>query len=127
MRVFGEVYVWTSGFSNYMPPVWMSLVILFRRYHRLGGLGGKPMKLAIFVSVFFRGTTFASVSSMAQARDRHIRREIDSGATEVVVFALPYRYTAWDHLRSLRHQYRSEQNVSFHTITFESWMDNFYQ
>lgn len=26
--VFGEVYVWTSGFSNYMPPIWLTLVIL---------------------------------------------------------------------------------------------------
>ena len=27
--LFGEVYAWTSGFSNYMPPVWMSLVIVW--------------------------------------------------------------------------------------------------
>lgn len=26
--VFGEVYVWTSGFSNYMPPAWLTLMIL---------------------------------------------------------------------------------------------------
>lgn len=26
--VFGEVYVWTSGFSNYLPPIWLTLVIL---------------------------------------------------------------------------------------------------
>lgn len=26
--VFGEVYVWTSGFSNYLPPIWLSLIIL---------------------------------------------------------------------------------------------------
>lgn len=26
--VFGEVYVWTSGFSNYMMPIWLSLLIV---------------------------------------------------------------------------------------------------
>lgn len=36
--LFGQVYVWTSGFCNYIPPVWMTLVILYviRRYPTLG-------------------------------------------------------------------------------------------
>lgn len=91
-----------------------------RRYLRICAIA------AVLVCVLL-SATFASVSFMARARDRHIRREIEAGATEVVVFALPYRYTTWDHLWSLRYQYRSEQDVTFSTITFESWMDNFYQ
>lgn len=31
--VFGEVYAWTSGFSNYMPPVWMCLVTVYLIQH----------------------------------------------------------------------------------------------
>lgn len=31
--IFGEVYAWTSGFSNYIPPVWASLVILYLIQH----------------------------------------------------------------------------------------------
>lgn len=28
-KLFGEVYTWTSGFQNYLPPVWTTLMILF--------------------------------------------------------------------------------------------------
>ena len=27
--VFGEVYTWTSGFGNYMPPIWITLLVLY--------------------------------------------------------------------------------------------------
>lgn len=35
--MFGQVFTWTSGFANYLPPVWMGLVLLLlvRRYASL--------------------------------------------------------------------------------------------
>ena len=27
--VFGEVYTWTSGFGNYVPPIWIGLLVLY--------------------------------------------------------------------------------------------------
>lgn len=27
--VFGEVYTWTSGFGNYLPPIWITLLVLY--------------------------------------------------------------------------------------------------
>lgn len=27
--VFGEVYTWTSGFGNYLPPIWITLMVLY--------------------------------------------------------------------------------------------------
>ena len=80
---------------------------------------------AVLVCVLL-STTFASVGFMARVRDRHIRREIEAGATEVVVFSLPYRYTTWDHLWSLHYLYPSEEHVEFQITAFEAWMDNYY-
>lgn len=91
-----------------------------RRYLRICAIA------AVLVCVLL-STTFASVAFMSRARDRHIRREIDAGATEIVVFSLPYRYTTWDHLWSLDYQYPSEQEVQFSILPFETWMNDFYR
>ena len=52
--VFGEAYVWTSGFSNYIPPIWLSLIILYllRRYPEKAGF---LPKACIFLGVLLMG------------------------------------------------------------------------
>ena len=73
------------------------------------------------------GSVFASIAAMAHIRDTHIRREIEAGATQIQVFSLPYRYTTWDHLWSLRFLYPSEQEIQFETMDFDNWMNDVYQ
>ena len=52
--VFGEVYVWTSGFSNYFPPIWMTLVIivLLKKYH---GYKSSALRLLVCILIFLMG------------------------------------------------------------------------
>ena len=52
--VFGEVYTWTSGFGNYMPPVCIALVILYliRLYP---DLKAKALKALVLIAVFLLG------------------------------------------------------------------------
>lgn len=48
-NVFGEALTWTSGFSNYVWPIWLSLVIflLIQQYPS----AKKPVKILIFLAV----------------------------------------------------------------------------
>lgn len=52
--LFGEVFAWTSGFSNYMPPVWMSLVIIWL-VQRYAALDHMWKKAAVCFLVAFMG------------------------------------------------------------------------
>lgn len=49
--LFGQVYSWTSGFHNYIPPVFLTLLILFliKSYDRLDS----PAKKALLLPVIF--------------------------------------------------------------------------
>ena len=47
--VFGEAFAWTSGFSNYVPPIWMSLVVVYL-IQRLPG-AKLPGKIGIWLAV----------------------------------------------------------------------------
>ena len=52
---FGQVYTWTSGFQNYLPPIWSSLVIiaLIQRYDSLVKRWAKAVfhGLILFLSI----------------------------------------------------------------------------
>ena len=52
--VFGEVFVWTSGFNNYVPPIWLSMVILcmLRRYPHVKS---RVVKILMCAGVFVLG------------------------------------------------------------------------
>lgn len=52
--LFGQVYVWTSGFCNYIPPVWMMLVIIYV-IQRYPGLNAPLLKILACVAVFVLG------------------------------------------------------------------------
>jgi hypothetical protein len=52
--VFGEVYAWTSGFSNYMPPVFLSLLLLWL-IQRVPGLSKIWQKIAVGLCVAVLG------------------------------------------------------------------------
>lgn len=72
------------------------------------------------------GSVFLSVHNMAEIRDRHIRQEIANGATEIVIFQLPYEYTTWDHLWSQKYSYGVDDSVTFAIEEFDEWMHSIY-
>lgn len=51
--LFGEAFVWTSGFGNYIPPIWMTMVIvrLVQKYPNLSVTG----KIAVCAAVILLG------------------------------------------------------------------------
>jgi len=52
--VLGEAVIWTSGFGNYVPPIWLSLlIILMIRHHQSAT---SPVKLLIWLAVPMLGT-----------------------------------------------------------------------
>lgn len=52
--VLGEAVIWTSGFGNYVPPIWLSLliVLMIRHYQRAAA----PAKALIWLAVPVLGT-----------------------------------------------------------------------
>lgn len=54
--LFGEVYAWTSGFSNYMPPVWISLILLCL-VQRVSGFSHGWQKVAAGICAAVLGLT----------------------------------------------------------------------
>lgn len=87
----------------------------------------KALTAAALLLVLLLGSVFTSVAFMVGIRDKHIRREVDAGSTFIQVFSLPYRYTTWDHLWSLRFLYPSEQEVQFSAMDFDNWMNDIYK
>lgn len=84
-----------------------------------------PLCLGIVLII---SSVFASVHFMVQLRDRHIRQAIAQGETAIEVFQVPYSYTSWDHLWSqgLYYQTLSDEELSFTTIDFDSWMHQYW-
>jgi len=72
------------------------------------------------------GSVFVSIRFMSQIREEHIRRELDKGATEIVIFRLPYDYTSWDHLWAQKYYNDTDREVSFSSISFALWMNDLY-
>lgn len=73
------------------------------------------------------GSIFLSVYSMVQVRDRHIRQELENGATEITIFQLPYEYTTWDHLWSQKYSYGTDRDITFQSMDFAEWMNDIYK
>ena len=82
------------------------------------------MKLTL---ILLLSTVFGSIRFMAQARENHILRELENGAEEIVIFALPYQYTTWDHLWGQKFYNNTDREVTFGSISFDDWMDNLYR
>lgn len=87
----------------------------------------KAASAAALVLVLLLGTIFISIRSLSQIREDHIRRELDAGATEIVIFALPYEYTTWDHLWGQKFYNDTDRDVTFSTLNFISWMNDIYR
>lgn len=88
------------------------------------------IRLATTVSVLLTvliGTIFLNIHFMAKIRTEHIQREIANGATQIVIFQLPYEYTTWDHLWSQQYSYSSDQPLAFSSMDFTKWMHDIYQ
>ena len=88
------------------------------------------VKTAIAVSlalILLLSSVFGSIRFLAQTRENHILRELESGAEEIVIFALPYQYTTWDHLWGQKFYNNTDREVTFSSMPFTSWMDNLYR
>jgi len=77
--------------------------------------------------VVLLGSVFASIRFMSQVREDHILRELEAGATEIVIFGLPYKYTSWDHLWGQSFYNDTGRDVSFSSISFDNWMNDIYR
>lgn len=63
--LFGEVYTWTSGFSNYIPPVWTMLVLVCFVQFQHSASWGKWMIMCIGTCIFgFAGQFFVEHSAV---------------------------------------------------------------
>lgn len=65
--LFAEVYTWTSGFQNYIPPIWTALMILFL-LKQYGSLSSRWTKGLFCVAIFLLGVAgqlFVEHSSLA--------------------------------------------------------------
>ena len=87
----------------------------------------KALTAIALLLVLLLGSVFTSVAFMVNIRDKHIRREVESGASFIQVFSLPYRYTTWDHLWSLRYLYPSDREIQFSAMDFDNWMNDIYK
>lgn len=76
--------------------------------------------------VVLLGSVFISIRFMSQAREFHIRRELDAGASEIAIFAMPYKYTTWDHLWGQAFYNDTGRDVTFYSIPFDEWMNDIY-
>lgn len=79
------------------------------------------------ILVVLLGSVFVSIRFMSQVREAHIRREIENGAEEVVIFSLPYGYTTWDHLWAQKFYNNTDRDVTFSSISFDNWMNDVYR
>lgn len=85
--------------------------------------GATAVCLALVVLL---GSVFVSIRFMSQTREAHIRRELDAGASEIAIFAMPYKYTTWDHLWAQAFYNDTGRDVTFYSIPFDEWMNDIY-
>lgn len=77
--------------------------------------------------VVLLSSVFVSIHFMADIRENHIRRELEAGAEEIVIFSLPYTYTTWDHLWAQKFYNTTGRDVVFSRIEFDTWMSDIYR
>lgn len=77
--------------------------------------------------VVLLSSVFVSIRFMSQIRQKHVLRELENGATEIAVFALPYSYTTWDHLWAQKFYNNTGRDVTFSGMDFDVWMSDLYQ
>jgi len=77
--------------------------------------------------VVLLGSIFISICHLSQIRETHIRNELANGATEIVIFALPYEYTSWDHLWGQKYYNDTGRDVTFNSINYINWMNDIYR
>ena len=107
--VFGEVYTWTSGFGNYLPPIWITLLILYliRLYPDVkskllkGLMCGAVLVLGVAGQLFVEHTTLINVllaflltgkELLSEKKERALICGIWAAATVLgaaVMFAIP--------------------------------------
>jgi hypothetical protein len=85
------------------------------------GTAGVCLVLTVLLS-----SVFLSIRFMAQARETHIRQELAAGADEITIFAIPYKYTTWDHLWGQTFYNDTGRDVNFCIIPFDEWMNDIY-
>lgn len=54
--MFGQIYTWTSGFQNYVPPIWTTLMILYL-IQKLDAADGKWKKRLLYCLIFVLGVS----------------------------------------------------------------------
>lgn len=64
--MFGQVYTWSSGFGNYIPPVWISLVVLLlaQRYETLSSAKSKVFICLLILLLGFAGQLYVEHASV---------------------------------------------------------------
>lgn len=77
--------------------------------------------------VVLLGSIFITIRHLSQVREAHIRRELAAGAEEIIIFALPYEYTSWDHLWGQKYYNDTGRDVTFSSIHFNNWMNDIYR
>jgi len=64
--MFGQVYTWSSGFGNYIPPVWMSLAVLMlaKRYEALSSAKSRVFLCLLVLLLGFAGQLYVEHASI---------------------------------------------------------------
>lgn len=94
--VFGEVYAWTSGFGNYLPPIWITLLILYliKAYPNVkskllkGLLCGIVFVLGAASQLFVEHTTLINILLSAILTVKELRSEKKERAVICCIWTL---------------------------------------
>ena len=111
--MLGSLLCW-SALRPTLPEAWVSRAV-------------KTGTATALILVLLLGSVFLSIRHLSQIRENHIRRELANGATEIMIFALPYEYTSWDHLWGQKFYNDTGRDVTFHTMNYINWMNDIYR
>ena len=100
----------------------MTFMLMFNTDSAEKTLQAQPLTLVVLLS-----SIFVSIRHLSQIREDHIRRELAAGASEIVIFALPYEYTSWDHLWGQKYYNNTGRDVTFSSISCTMWMNDIYR
>lgn len=71
---------------------------------------------------------FINVKWLADTRDKYIIQQMEQGASEIEVFAIPYDYVFWDGVWCFKKEYHHSTpgDIVFVELDFNTWMDKNY-
>ena len=80
------------------------------------------------IVILYLSPIFINIKMMADVREKYITQQLAKGASEIIVYSIPYPYTSWDTIWCFNyHFYREEkEDTIMSTTEFLYWMNDYY-